>query len=149
MKIATQIRFLRNLNKLAKEADRLELVLPNGGEVGSLLGSMADDLQIMWEVPQVCVETAPKEPTPTINQHPLYEECKRFCTNCRSTSTRHFDGSREYEVRLKCTDCNHVFTLTEAATTEIFRREHPGLGTCKTHKTPHSQIRACQDFVLN
>ena len=56
MKTAVKIRFLRSLNKLAKQADHLELVLPNGGEVGSLLGSMADDLQIMWEIPQICIE---------------------------------------------------------------------------------------------
>jgi hypothetical protein len=50
MKTAVQIRFLRKLNKLAKEADRFEMVLPNGGQVGSLLGSMADDLQLMWGI---------------------------------------------------------------------------------------------------
>jgi hypothetical protein len=58
---ASQIRFIRQLNKLAEQADRFELVLPNGGQVGSLLGTMADDLQQMWELPQVCIETKQRE----------------------------------------------------------------------------------------
>jgi hypothetical protein len=58
MKIGTQIRFIRQLNKLAEQADRFDMVLPNGGQVGSLLGTMADDLQQMWEVPEVCISRA-------------------------------------------------------------------------------------------
>lgn len=56
MKISIKIRFIRQLNKLAEQADRLEIRLPNGGEVGGLLGSMATDLQMMWEVPEVCIQ---------------------------------------------------------------------------------------------
>jgi hypothetical protein len=39
----------KQLNKLAKKADALELTLPNGGIVGSLLGSCADDLDNMLQ----------------------------------------------------------------------------------------------------
>lgn len=59
MKVSAQIRFIRQLNKLAEQADRLEIRLPNGGEVGGLLGSIATDLQMMWDVPEICIQ-APK-----------------------------------------------------------------------------------------
>lgn len=38
------IKFVKQLERLAKRADELNLTLPNGGIVGSLLGSMANDL---------------------------------------------------------------------------------------------------------
>jgi len=56
MTMGAKIRFLRQLDKLAKQADRFGILLPNGGEVGSLLGSMASDLQTAWEIPDVCVQ---------------------------------------------------------------------------------------------
>jgi len=37
-------KFIEQLNKLAKKADKLNIRLGNGAEVGSMLGSMADDL---------------------------------------------------------------------------------------------------------
>jgi len=39
----------KQLNKLAAKADALDLTLPNGGIVGSLLGSCANDLEYMLQ----------------------------------------------------------------------------------------------------
>ncbi len=61
MKTAFQIRFLRQLKKLAQQADRADILLPNGAEVGSLLGSMADDLQLAWKVPEACLQPQKKD----------------------------------------------------------------------------------------
>lgn len=40
---------IEQINKLAAKADALELTLGNGGQVGSMLGSIADDLLAQLE----------------------------------------------------------------------------------------------------
>jgi hypothetical protein len=40
------------LDKLAKQADDLELTLLNGGLVGNMLGVIADDLRLMTSAPK-------------------------------------------------------------------------------------------------
>lgn len=44
-KLHAMARFITSLERLAANADKLGLTLGNGSEVGSLLGSMADDLR--------------------------------------------------------------------------------------------------------
>lgn len=43
-------KFVIALEKLAKEADALELLLPNGGEVGSILGGCVTDIESQYKV---------------------------------------------------------------------------------------------------
>ena len=44
-----ELEFIKKLWKLADEADRMDLALPNGGLVGSLIGTMAADVEKVLE----------------------------------------------------------------------------------------------------
>jgi len=48
--LTEQVSFLKKLNKLADEAAKHDVALGNGGDVSSLLGSIATDLEAVWGV---------------------------------------------------------------------------------------------------
>ncbi len=52
MKLAEQVQFLKDLRKLADRADKMDIALGNGGDVSSMLGAMASDLESVWQVPE-------------------------------------------------------------------------------------------------
>ncbi len=65
----------------------------------------------------------PSEPQPTYNQHPQYEEWKNICPNCRSRNTTHVNGrAEEFNVILRCTDCQFTFSLEQAFKAEQQRQ---------------------------
>ena len=60
---------------------------------------------------------------PSHNQHPMYEQWKGICPKCDSIHARHIFGSREFEVKLQCSDCGHQFTLKEGFEAQLKRKE--------------------------
>src|SRR5581483_6269777 len=89
------------------------------------------------------------EPAPAFNQHPRYEKWKSICPHCRSIHTEHLDGSAEFAVRLRCTQCGTVFTLKEAFDMEVKRQRLTAQGrlAMKTPSLPLSQFSKSKSGV--
>ena len=91
------------------------------------------DPSAVSEMIDICVIRANNEahkkpaspPEPCYNQHPMYEQWKGICPKCDGQHARHIFGSREYEVKLQCTNpgCLHIFTLKEGFEAQRQKRE--------------------------
>lgn len=104
MKFNEQVQFLKKLTKLADEAAKHDIALGNGGDVSSLLGSMATDLENTWQVSDQIHQNLKKIVDGNALFYCVHGGCSKYGRNVKRPNT-----SPQY-----CDECKYILVFRKA-----------------------------------